>query len=303
MNRLQSARYIMYVGLVSNIVLVLIKGIGGWLSGSKALIADATNSFTDVISSVAIFLGIRAAHIPPDDEHPYGHGKAETISAVIVSVLIAFVGLEVGKNAIGSLFEPPVASPNAWAIVAALFSIAIKEGLYRYTYTVGNKLKSQLIMVSAWDHRADVVATFVALLGILISILGDYIGVPQLLYFDPIAGLGVCIYVIWIAYTLAKESISHTLDRVVEPSQSLEFKKALLVVKDILEVNDLRARHQGHYLIVDVKLSVDSNLSVAQGHAIGKRAKQVLLTTFPAISDVLVHINPCKGCENASKKT
>lgn len=280
-----------WVGILANAALAIIKGVAGYVSGSRALIADAANSATDVAGSVAVLLGVRMAHTPPDEEHPYGHGKAETIAAIVVAVLIAGVGLEVGYSSFRAFFEPAKA-PGWIAAAAAVISMLTKEILYRYTYRLGKKLGSDAIIANAWDHRSDVFSTLAALLGILGAIAGEYFDIPWLVYLDPLAGLGVSIFVLYMAYRLAGESIANALDRVLDEEESKDLLTAASRVDGVMKVDELLARQHGHYVIVDIKIAVDPHITVEEGHRIGKRVKKELIEKFPHVSNVLVHINP-----------
>ncbi|MBA4495743.1 cation diffusion facilitator family transporter [Paenactinomyces guangxiensis] len=289
--RYQEAKRGAWVGIIANACLAVLKGAAGMMSGSRALIADAANSATDVVSSVAVLFGVRLAHTPPDEEHPYGHGKAETIAAIVVAVLIAGVGLEVGYRSVEAFLEP-IKPPGWMAVAAAVFSILAKEILFRYTYRLGKRIDSQAIIANAWDHRSDVFSTLAALLGILGSIVGGYIGVPELVYLDPVAGIGVSIFVLFMAYRLARESIGDALDRVLNAEESRDLLETAAQVNGVIKVDELLARQHGHYVIVDIRIAVDPHITVEEGHRIGKNVKKTLMGKFPHVSNVLVHINP-----------
>lgn len=304
--RFQEAKRGAWVGIIGNACLALIKGGAGLFSGSRALIADAANSAADVVSSVAVLYGIKLAHTPPDEDHPYGHGKAETIAAIIVAVLIAGVGVEVGYSSFQAIFEP-VQAPGWVAAGAALFSIISKEVLFRYTYRLGKKLDSDAMIANAWDHRSDVFSTLAALLGIVGAIIGEKFGFPLLVYLDPIAGIGVSIFVLYMAYKLAKESIHNAMDRVLNEEEARELYEAASRVEGVMKIDELLARQHGHYVIVDIKVAVDPHITVEEGHRIGKQVKKTLVEQFSHVSNVLVHINPYDSspsplCYNEKRK-
>jgi cation diffusion facilitator family transporter len=291
---MKEARFVIYIGLLANLLLVGLKGLGGLFFGSTALVADATNSAADLVSGAVMLWGIRLSHRPPDKEHPYGHGKAETIAATLVAVLIALVGVEIGKNAYETIFFTVQKAPDGPAFFVAFCAVVLKEVLYRFTYAVGKRQQNQLILVSAWDHRADVLATGTALMGIALSLAGNYFNLPALYYFDPVAGLLVSIYVLWMAFKLARESINRTLDCVLDESKLAAFYRVLQGIEGLQAVHEVKARQHGPYLFLDLKLAVDARYSVAAGHQVGKEAKRKLIAYFPEIVDVLVHINPAE---------
>ncbi|SMO38601.1 cation diffusion facilitator family transporter [Melghirimyces algeriensis] len=289
--RMRQAETGAWVGIIGNFILALLKGIVGVIADSRALVADAVHSASDVIGSLAVLIGVRVARTPPDEDHPYGHGKAETIAAIIVSVLLGAVGAEIGYGSFEALFQPAV-SPGILAVVAALVSMLAKEGMFQYKYRLGKKIGSQAIIANAWEHRSDVYSSLAALIGIGGAILGGKLDIPLLIYLDPVAGILVSILVLRMAYQLAKESIHNTLDHVLHEEDAQELVETVAGVKGVLRVDELRAREHGFYVIVDVKVAVDPKITVEEGHRVGKRVKSTLIDRFSHVSDVMVHINP-----------
>lgn len=290
--RFKRAETAAWIGILVNIALALMKGIVGFISGSKALIADAANSASDVAGSFAVLLGIRASRLPPDRDHPYGHGKAESIAAIIVSVLLMLVGIELAISASKAIYSGVTEAPKWFAMVAIAVSIAVKETMFRYKYRLGKEISSQALIANAWDHRSDVFSSIAAFIGVGGALIGKYWGIEWLYYFDPIAGLVVAGLVIIIGYRLVMESIHSTLDHVLHDEDSEELLKSVLRTKGVITVDNLRAREHGHYVIVDVKISVNPKISVLEGHDIARSVKLNLMDRFAHVSDVFVHINP-----------
>jgi len=290
--RFQKAQFAAWLSIAGNIALAVMKGIVGILSGSKALLADAANSASDVAGSVAVLIGLKAAKRPPDEDHPYGHGKAESISAIVVSVLLLLVGLEIGYNSVKTLFGGITKAPEEYALVAIGISIVVKEFLFQYNFRLGKKLSSQALIASAWDHRTDVMSSVAVLIGVGGAVLGDYMNQPLLFYMDPIAGIFVAILVLRVGFKLVKDSIHTTMDHVLHQEETEELLEAALRVKGVIAVSELRAREHGHYVIVDIKISVNPKITVNEGHEIGKAVKHQLLSKFSHVSDVFIHVNP-----------
>lgn len=288
--RYQQVQFAAWVGIIGNIILALIKGIIGWLAGSRALIADAVHSASDVVGSVAVLIGVRAAKLPPDEDHPYGHGKAELIAAIIVAVLLFFVGIEIALSAIKS-FNEPIEVPGVIAIYAVIFSIVVKELMFRYKIRLGKKYRSEALITDAWHHRSDVFSSIAALIGIGAAIIGGSIGIPWLVYADPLAGLFVSILILKMAWDLGKQSIHNTLDHVMHDEDTAEMRKMAMDVEGVLKIDEFLAREHGHYVIVDIKIAVDPYITVEEGHAIGKKVKEHLVK-IEHVQDVRVHINP-----------
>jgi len=292
--RFAKAEFAAWLGIFGNLALAIMKGVVGFLSGSQALIADAANSASDVAGSFAVLIGLRAAKRPPDKDHPYGHGKAESIAAIIVSVLLLLVGFEVARNAVTTIFfsDGPIPVPDSYAIWALLAAIVVKEILFRYKFQLGKQLNSQALIATAWDHRSDVMASSAALVGVGGAVLGGMYGIGWLAYADPVAGLLVAGLVLRMGYKLIMESIHNTLDHVLHAEDAEELLHAAQNVKGVITVDDLRAREHGHYVIVDAKISVNPRITVLEGHDIAKAVKQELMNKFSHVSDVFVHVNP-----------
>jgi cation diffusion facilitator family transporter len=293
--RYQKVRFAAWVGIIGNIILAIIKAVIGIMANSRALVADAVHSASDVVGSVVVLIGVRAAKLPPDRDHPYGHGKAESVAAIIVAVLLFIVGFEIALGAFKSFFEP-VEVPKVIAIYAVIFSIVVKELMFRYKYNLGKKYKSEALMTDAWHHRSDVFSSFAALIGIGAALLGGYINIPWLVYGDSIASAFVAILIGKMAWSLGKQSIHNALDHVLHEEDTVDMVKAANDVEGVMNIDEFFAREHGHYVIIDIKVAVDPSITVEQGHAIGKRVKERLLKE-KHVHDVLVHINPYKKLE------
>ncbi|WP_246940736.1 cation diffusion facilitator family transporter [Bacillus pinisoli] len=289
-DRFKEAEFAAMVGVVGNIVLALLKGIVGVTSNSRALVADAVHSASDIAGSFAVYIGLRAAKQPPDEDHPYGHGKAESIAAIIVAVLLFLVGIEIGKSSIEAFFHE-IEAPKMPAIYAVVFSIIVKEWMFRYKYNLGKRINSDAIIVNAYEHRSDVFSSIAALIGIAGAIIGDYLGLEWLVYADPVAGLVVALMILRIAWKLGSESIHNTLDHVLHDEDTEDLREIVLTVDGVKKIDGLLAREHGHYVIVDLKISVDPYITVEEGHRIGKNVKEQLIQ-HAHVQDVFIHVNP-----------
>jgi cation diffusion facilitator family transporter len=289
--RFKQAEFAAWVGIVVNIFLAIFKMAIGLIGNSRALVADAVHSASDVVGSLAVLVGLRAAKLPPDEDHPYGHGKAESIAAIIVAVILFMVGVQIAYSSFEALFEP-IVSPSLIAVYAALISIVIKEIMFQYKYRLGKKLRSDALIINAWEHRSDVLSSIAAVLGIGGAVLGGYIGVSWMVYLDPGAGILVSLLVMRMAWILGKESIHNTLDHVLHEEDAFELKKTAEEVEGVIQVDELHAREHGHYVIIDIKIAVDPYLTVEEGHAIGKVVKETLIKKHEYVQDVLIHVNP-----------
>ncbi|WP_243386205.1 cation diffusion facilitator family transporter [Bacillus kexueae] len=295
-DRFKQAEFATIIGIVGNVVLAIVKGVIGMMANSKALIADAVHSASDVVGSLAVFVGLRVAKEPPDDDHPYGHGKAESIAAIIVAVLLFLVGLEIGKSSIESFFEE-IHPPKTMAIFAVVLSIVVKEAMFRYKYNVGKRIKSDAVIINAYEHRSDVFSSFAALIGIVGAIIGGYLQIDWLIFLDPVAGIFVSLLVLKMAWKLGGDAIHNTLDHVLHDEDTVPLRETVLNEPEVKRIDELHAREHGHYVIVDLKISVDPDMTVEEGHRVGKRVKKRLME-HENVRNVFVHINPYSPEEN-----
>ncbi|QGG48822.1 cation diffusion facilitator transporter family protein [Heliorestis convoluta] len=296
--RFKQAEFATWVGIVLNGLLAVMKGIVGWLSGSRALIADAAHSASDVAGSVAVLAGLKTAQKPPDANHPYGHGKAENVATIVVAVLLIVVGIEIAIESTKVFFGEVPKAPKGYALVAIVISILVKELLFQYKHRLAKKINSSALQAEAWHHRSDALSSIAAFVGVLGAVIGQQYNYPILIYFDPLAGLLVSVLVIKIGYTLAKESGLIMMEQVLEPEETEPFLETVHTVSGVSRVDELFARTHGHYIVIDIKVSVDPDLSVEEGHSISKNVKNALLEKHKNIRKVFVHINPYRETQD-----
>lgn len=281
-----------WLGIIVNLFLAILKGVVGFTSGSKALIADAAHSASDIVGSVVVLLGIRIAMKPADKEHPYGHGKAENIASIIVALLLIIVGVEIAISSAKVFFGEMPTVPGKMALVAIIISIVIKELLFQYKFYLGKKFNSVALISEAWHHRSDALSSGAALVGVGFAIVGNHYNLAFLLYSDAVAGIIVSFIVIKVGYSLAKDSSLVMLEQVLPKADVVKFENTVFSVTEVLHIDELRARSHGHYIVIDIKVSVDPNITVAEGHYIAKEVKNKLISDHKEVKDVLVHINP-----------
>jgi cation diffusion facilitator family transporter len=291
--RFYKVEFAYWTGIIGNIFLAALKGFFGYMSGSKALIADSLYSFSVAGSSITQLLGIRAAKQHSNDAPSYNkHGKAESIAAIIVSLLLLIVGIEIGIFSLKAIYYGVESPPRAIALVAITISILIKEAMFQYKYNLGKKLASQVLMADAREHRKGIFSSVTVFIGVSGALLGDYLGNKSMYILDPLASIIVALLVISMGYRLVMGSIQQTFERVLHDGDVAELLRTVQVVKGVIAVDNLRAREQGHYVIVDIKISVNPRISVLEGHDIAKTVKQILMKRHIHISEVFIHVNP-----------
>ncbi len=275
------------LGLVVNLLLGTVKLIGGIIGNSFALIADAVNSIGDVVTTVVVLFALRVAQRPPDAEHPYGHTRAEGIAASNVALLIIVSALIIGWEAI-QRFSVQHNIPPAWTLWIAGANIVIKEGLYRYKVKIGRRTGSAAIIANAWDHRSDALCSLAVLIGLAMIRIGG----PAFVWADEVASLVVVAAIIWSGAHLFRSSASELMDVQADPEFVDRIRGVAKSVSGVEDVETLWVRKSGLEFFADIHIEVDQHLSVAEGHRIGHEVKDQLLTAFPNLRDVLVHLEP-----------
>lgn len=281
-----------WIGIIANTLLTILKGIGGFISGSKALLADALHSASDIVGSIVVLFGVKIAHKPPDREHPYGHGKAENIASIIVAFLLIAVDLEVSVSSIKVFFGGIPSAPSMLALIIIIISIVAKEILFHYKFYLGKKYRSSALVAEAWHHRSDSLSSLAALVGIGGAIIGEYFDISLLVYSDAAAGIGVSIIVIKVGYKLAKESSLIVMEKVLDSEEIKEYTNTVNHIEGVLRIDQMYARTHGNYVVIDIKISVDPYITVREGHDIATMVKDILIDSYIEIEDVLVHVNP-----------
>lgn len=284
-SRFLEGQRVTVIGLVINILLAVGKGFAGVLGRSQALVADAIESLSDIIATVFVLVSIRISGKPKDPEHPYGHYKIEQIAAGFVGLIISLAGIGIIVTAVLSIIKGQKEPPALITLYVAIAVIFIKEGLYHYTVRIGRKINSMAVIANAWDHRKDALSTIATLAGITGARLG-------LLILDPVAAIFVSFFVLRIGYMISWQAANELLD--ISPPEEIlkKIRKITLAVKGIEHVTDIKARKTGPYLIVDLKVEIDSQMSVADSHHTAGVAKREIMRQMPDVSDVMVHVNP-----------
>ncbi|HET7558783.1 MAG TPA: cation diffusion facilitator family transporter [Limnochordia bacterium] len=272
------------MGFVSNLVLAGAKFWAGTLAGSAALVADAFHSLADGAASLAGWIGLTVSRRPADQGHPYGHRRFDTEASRWVGLSLIVTGVLVGYHALRN----PAAATGAGLDVAlgiALASVLGKELLYRITLRVGRAVKSPAMIASAVDHRSDAIASVAAAVGIG----GRLLGVPAL---DSIAAVFVSVLILLMGLRVYRAATAELLDAGASTGQLAAIRSATEGVDGIVALQDLRARQHAGKLFVDLKIAVNKDLTVEEGHALAQEAKRAVLANVPDIEDVMVHVNP-----------
>ncbi len=280
-----------WVSLISNIVLTIIKIGVGFAFASPVLLADGIHNAGDIIATVAALTSSMVSKKPADEDHPYGHGKAEVVASAMVAVILALAALWIGYHSVLSLFEPP--ESESWLPLAAAFvSLVWKQALFVYTVRIGRAEKSKSVLATAYDHLADVYASLAAVVGIGLALLGDRLDWAWTAYGDPIAGIIVSLLVLKLAFEIGKEAVDILMERTVPAERLAGYETLISGLEEIKRIDRVRAREHGHYIIVDVRVGVPSHYTIQQGHDISRQIKHCIMDNDPDVVEVMVHLNP-----------
>ena len=272
------------VGTASNLILSIIKFIGGIIGNSAAMVADAVHSISDLLTDLIVLITLKIGQKPKDDDHPYGHGKAESLGTTAVGFFIISAGVGLAYEAWDMIQSGISRIPEPLAAGTALISIFIKEWLFRYTRSVGKKSNSSLLLANAWHHRSDAISSIAALVGII----GAMLGFPAL---DPIAAAIVAFMIMKVGYELTLGGFRDLMDTALNEKDTQKLQTTIDNISGVIKSHDLRTRKIGGEVLMDVHILVDSDLTVTEGHEVADRVRRQLIKEYPNTQDVLVHVD------------
>jgi cation diffusion facilitator family transporter len=268
-----------------NAALSLAKAAGGVLGGSQALLADALHSVSDLASDAVVLFALRFSGEPADHQHPYGHGRMETAAAFSVGLILLTAGVYMLYRSVGDLWIPRPYGLNFLALPFIVLAIALKEGLYRITDSVGRHTSNQALIANAWHHRSDAISSIATLVGVAFALLGYWRA-------DALAAASVAVLVIWAGVRIARESLDDLVDTAPTEEMLARIRAAIEGVEGVKSVHALRTRRIGPHFFVDVHIQVNAALSVAAGHLIAHRGQEAVLSKVSEVSEVNVHVEP-----------
>ncbi|MFL5482990.1 MAG: cation diffusion facilitator family transporter [Gemmatimonadaceae bacterium] len=277
-------------GLLVNAALVLVKLIAGIVGHANALVADAVESSADIFSSIIVWMGLSIAAKPADEDHPYGHGKAEPLAAAIVSLMLLGAAVGISIMAVREIITPHHL-PSPWTLFVAAGVILLKEGLYRRVSRVGREVGSTVVVADAWHHRADAVSSLAAFIGISIALWQRW---PAA---DDWAALVAALLVAINGIRTLRPAISGLMDEAPDRTVKQMALRAALGVPGVRHVENLNLRASGLGFYVDLHAQADPAMSLEDAHEIASRVKYAILEALPNVVSVLVHMEPFR--ENA----
>lgn len=288
--RLQRALRITLVGAVVNCLLAGLKLAAGLAGRSEALVADAVESFADLAGSFIVWRGLQVAARPADAEHPWGHGKAESIAAAFIATVLLLAALGIAVRAGGQLFQR-VEPPAPWTLAVLLGVIVVKELLFRLALREALATGSPAVAGDAWHHRSDAITSFAAALGITLAWLGG----PAWAAADNVAALFAAGLIAWSGWRLLRPALEDLMDTVPEPAVTAAIHETAAAVPGVRDVEKVLLRRSGWQLLADMHVRVDPAMTVAEAHRIAHAVKDAIRLRHPQVRDVLVHVEPASG--------
>ena len=284
--RYRATRFATIIAATVNSVLALTQIVAGWLFQSQALIADGVHTLSDLVSDGVVLFAAGKASASPDQDHPYGHGRIETLATIIVGLLLALAAIGIAWAAGQRLMAwETLTGPAAPALAFAVLTLVAKEGLYQYTVRVARRIQSPLLQANAWHHRSDAISSLVVLVGIG----GALAGWPWL---DSVAALVVAAFILHMAWRLIFNSAAELIDTALEPEQVETIHNAIVGVPGVKSAHMLRTRKLGNEAAADVHIQVAPRISVSEGHQIADEVYRAVMSSMSTLRDVTVHVDP-----------
>lgn len=281
-------RNLSLVSIIGNTLLSGFKIFAGIFGHSGAMISDAIHSFSDVLTTVIAYFGVRISKKAADKAHPYGHERMECVASLILGLMLMITGIGVGKIGIENILSghyESLAVPGGIALAAAVISIVGKEAMYHYTRYYAKLINSSAFMADAWHHRSDAFSSIGALLGIG----GAMLGLPVL---DSVASVIICLFILKVAYDILKDAISKMLDTSCGEAYEAQLRSFIEAQDDVVCVDVLHTRMFGNKVYIDLEIEVDGNKLLRESHAVADRVHNSVESNFPNIKHIMVHVNP-----------
>lgn len=276
------------VSIIGNTVLSLLKMLAGILAHSGAMISDAVHSASDVFSSVIVIIGVKISAKDSDKEHPYGHERFECVAAILLAGILLVTALFIGHTALEHITggsSKSLAIPGLSALLAAILSIVVKEAMYWYTRFYAKWLDSGALMADAWHHRSDALSS----VGALIGIAGARMGYPVL---DPIASLVICAFILKAACDVFQDAIRKMVDHACDDKMERALLCCAAAQSGVMGVDEIHTRIFGNKIYADIEIQADSQITLAESHAIARQVHNAIEAQFPKVKHILVSVNP-----------
>ena len=285
MDRYKSAKITGILGIIGNVFLLIIKALAGIISNSQSLIADAFNSAGDIFSSLMTYIGNRISSKEADDDHHLGHGKAEYIYSMLISISMFLLSVEVIRGVIENLINKEYIVYSFWLVIVCIVTIVVKFGLYIFTKILYKKTNNILIKANNKDHRNDIFITTFTLISIVLSSKGYYI-------FDSIVGIGISIWIIITSIKLFKESYDVLMDKSMDKDTRDKVYSIIDRHDEVLKVNHFNTTRVGYRYQISFTIFVNGELSTFESHEIANSLEREIEKEIPEVYLTVIHVNP-----------
>ena len=275
------------VGIFGNVLLAAFKLFAGILGKSGAMVSDAVHSLSDVFATVIAWIGVRLSRRKEDTEHPYGHERLECVASLALGLILAGTGIGIGWSGIRKLLwdRGNIEIPTMLPLIAAVISIAVKEGMYQYTMHYARMLDSAAFKADAWHHRSDAISSVGSFIGIGMAKLGFPV-------MDPVASLIICALILKVAFEISRDAVSKMLDTACDNQFEQSLRTFVGAQDGVERIDLLHTRQFGNKIYVDLEIAVESDISLIDAHRIAERVHSAVEREFPNVKHVMIHVNP-----------
>lgn len=281
-------RKLSLVGIIGNVFLSAFKFVAGIMGNSSAMVSDAVHSLSDVFATFIAFLGVRFGRREADASHPYGHERIESLAAVVLGLILLVTGVGIGwvgleKILAGNYESLPI--PGMIALIAAIVSIAVKEGMFWYTRHWARVIRSSAFEADAWHHRSDAMSS----IGALVGVGGSMLGYPVL---DPIASVVICLFILKQGISIIYDALKKMLDTSCGEQFEKEVRQLVDAEDQVERIDMLRTRMFGDKVYIDMEIAIDGSMQLTDAHAIAERVHDDIEHAFPEVKHIMIHVNP-----------
>jgi cation diffusion facilitator family transporter len=283
----KAIRRITWIGIAGNVAIAILKFALGIIGSSQALVADAVHSVSDLVTDFAILIGVRFWSTPPDESHPYGHGRIEAMVTVGIGLAIAVVALGIAYHGLETIVSGNYHQPAFIAVAGAMASILVKEILFQWTAHVGRKARSSALLANAWHHRSDALSSIPVALAVAAAAWR-----PEWAMVDAFGAVVVGGIVLFVAWKILAPALMELSDGSASPQMCREIEALALEVPEIRGVHRVRTRHLGSLIHVDLHAVVDGQVTLTVAHDASEALRQHIKDKIPEVVDVLVHVDP-----------
>lgn len=287
LHTIRTVQFVTFIGMLLNIILVLAKAAGGWFFFSQALIADAVHSLSDLVTDLAVILGVKYWSAPPDRSHPYGHGRIETLVSAFIGIALAAVAVGLASEAVGTLRHGTEHGPAGFAFVIAVFSVISKEIVYRWTRRKAREVHSVAMEANAWHHRSDAISSIPAAVAIALAYF-----FPKLHFVDSIGAIVVSGFILHAAWKIIYPTLLELSEAGVSKEDQAKIYRLAVSLPGVIGAHALRTRNAGSAIWADIHIIVDPEMTVREGHELSHKVRDLLVDSDLHIVDVVVHLEP-----------